>query len=341
VTSPVFIIPGGTQLAPGRHFLAASENAGLLITPDLVYASELPDNGGMALLDDQMRIIDQVGMCVDTLYVEGNPLPPLDTDEEQGYEREPGGISGSCSDSGDNLADFSLISPSLPQNLGSPPVVCSGIATSTTTRTPTITYTRTLTPTVRTSTSTRTLTRTATRTRTQTAFPTALPGNVVINEYLPRPVSDWNGDGEANSRDEYIELINMGATSIDIRNWKLDDLADGGSDPYTLPSLTLAPYEIVRFYASETGISLSDGGDSVRLLKPDGRTADSHFYGVVLASDRTWCRLPDGKGAWAFTCRPTPGRPNALPQAGEPGREEQPLVTADCRLPDTIPGTDW
>ncbi|MBI4730608.1 MAG: lamin tail domain-containing protein, partial [Chloroflexi bacterium] len=183
---------------------------------------------------------------------------------------------------------------------------------------------------------------TRTPTRTSTAFPTAYPGNVALNEYLPRPASDWNGDGEANSRDEYIELINMGTVSINIRNWKLDDIADGGSSPYTLPDLTLAPYQIVRFYASQTGISLSDGGDTVRLIKPDGKTADLQNYTIVTASDRTWCRLPDGNGAWAFECRPTPGRPNARAGSEPPGRdEEQPEVLSTCLLPDTVPQAFW
>jgi hypothetical protein len=160
---------------------------------------------------------------------------------------------------------------------------------------------------------------------------------VVLNEYLPRPLSDWDGDGEANSRDEYIEIINMGTREISLRNWKLDD-ADGGSSPYTLPSLVLAPREIARFFASETGISLSDGGDTVRLIKPDGRNADIHSYSIVPLSNQTWCRLPDGTGTWGFVCRPTPGRPNILispddSSAGGGGAE----VDTRCGLPATIP----
>jgi hypothetical protein len=217
-------------------------------------------------------------------------------------------------------------------------VTCTGITTSTPTMTPTITRTPTLSIPTATFTRTTTLTRTATRTRTATPFPTILPGNVVINEYLPRPASDWDGSGEVNSRDEFIELMNMGTTDINLKGWKLDDIADSGSTPYTLPDLILPPYGIVRYYASQTGISLSDGGDSVRLLKPDGRTADLHNYPVVMAADQTWCRLPDGNGGWGFTCRPTPGRPNAV-RGSEPEDpdEGQPPERTDCLLPDTSP----
>jgi hypothetical protein len=338
----LFTIPDNTWLPPGGHFLAASENASISIEPDLVYAAGLFDNGGLALLDSLSRRVDQVGMCATTLYREGSSLPLLPGDLDQGYERNPGGASGSCTDSGDNLADFSLIAPDVPQNLDSPLTPCAGVSTSTPTMTPTSTSTPTKTPTQVTIIPTRTFTRTPTNTRTPTAFPTALPGNVVINEYLPRPASDWNGNGEANSRDEYIELINMGTTAINLQGWKLDDMADSGSSPYTLPNLILPPYGIALYYASETGISLSDGGDTVRLLKPDGHTADLHNYAVVTASDRTWCRLPDGSGAWAFMCRPTPGRPNALIGAvrGDPN-EDRPAVRTNCLLPDTIPQAFW
>jgi hypothetical protein len=141
---------------------------------------------------------------------------------------------------------------------------------------------------------------------------------VVINEFLPHPHTDWNGDGTANTGDEYIELINMGTESVSLKNWKLDD-GDGGSNPYTLPNVTLLPRQIAIFYQTETGISLSDGGDTVRLFRPEGLTADIYTYPVVTAADRTWCRLPDGTGAWAFACRPSPGKPNTPIESGTPG----------------------
>jgi hypothetical protein len=150
---------------------------------------------------------------------------------------------------------------------------------------------------------------------------------VVINEFLPHPRTDWNDDGTANTGDEYIELINMGTESVSLKNWRLDD-DNGGSSPYTLPNVTLLPRQIVIFYQIETGISLSDGGDAVRLFRPDGRTADIYTYPVVAATDQTWCRLPDGTGAWAFACRPSPGNPNILSESGTPIPEPTPEAEA-------------
>ncbi|MFH0879539.1 MAG: lamin tail domain-containing protein, partial [Lentisphaerota bacterium] len=282
-------INAGMILQPGQHYLMISNTNSSLSDADQTFSPAIADDGGIALLDISSILIDQVGMCATTAYQEGTPLAPLSGTTNQGYERRPGG-STSCSDNNNNATDFQLISPSNPQNRASPIVLCAGVLTYT----PTTTFTLTRTP-----------------TRISTATQTVYPGFVVLNEFLPRPASDWNEDGEANSRDEYIELINMGVADINIGNWKLDDIANGGSDPYILPDLTLIQYQIVRFYASETGISLSDGGDTVRLIKPDGHTTDIQNYAVVAASDRTWCRLPDGNGAWAFACFPTPGRLNA------------------------------
>jgi hypothetical protein len=156
---------------------------------------------------------------------------------------------------------------------------------------------------------------------------------VVINEFLPHPHTDWNGDGTANTGDEYIELINMGTESVSLKNWKLDD-GDGGSSPYNLPDMILLPRQIAFFYQTETGISLSDGGDTVRLFRPDGRKADIYNYPLVTATDRTWCRLPDGTGVWAFACRPSPGKPNTPYESGTPGPGSTPEAGAGV---DTVP----
>ncbi len=135
--------------------------------------------------------------------------------------------------------------------------------------------------------------------------PTVAPQPLVaINEFLPRPGRDWNSDGEINTGDEYIELINHG---------KLDDEANIGSSPYSLPAVTLKPGERIVFYSDKTGLLLSDGGDGVRLLKPNGQLMDAYNYTTVGYPDQAYCRLPDDGGAddWNTECYPTPGLRNA------------------------------
>jgi hypothetical protein len=310
-------IPSGVNLQPGQHYLAAPSDYSFkdIIAPDITYSPALADDGGVALINVYGTLVDQVGMCATTQYLEGGSLqflPPLLGNSNQSYERKPGGNTA-CVDTDKNLNDFSLSDTAHPQDLASPIVLCAGVPTFT----PTFTPSRTL-------------------TRTPTRPPTAIPRTLVLNEFLPHPRSDWNGDQTANVGDEYIEIINVGTSSINIKNWKLDN---GGSSRYTLPDMTLLPKQIAVFYRSETLVGLSDGGATVRLLNPSSTVIDAFTYPVVAEADQTWCRLPDGTGTWSFTCRPSPGWPNTpltsatpVPSSGTPT-----AVPDDCRLPDTVP----
>jgi hypothetical protein len=165
------------------------------------------------------------------------------------------------------------------------------------------------------------------------------PALIAINEFVPRPGHDWNNDGIVNTGDEYIELLNHGNISVNLSGYRLDDEANIGSNPYTISSFTLDPGERIVFYGSQTGLLLSDGGDGVRLLKPNGQLMDAYNYTIVGFPDQSFCRLPDNGGAddWNENCFPTPGLKNSLsgsivnpPTQGEGG---QPL----CPIADTLP----
>jgi len=342
--STLVIITSGTTLRSGQHFLAASISNSSLTGADQTFSPAIADEGGVTLLDSSGMVVDQAGMCAATQYREGTNLTPLTGMSDQSYERQPGGDTA-CYDTDNNAGDFALISPANPQNLASSRVMCAGVLTATPNSTASQTPTPTLSPTPtatfsKTATSTKAMTPThsPSNTHTSTFLPTVYPGVMAINEFLPHPRTDWNADGVFNTGDEYIEIINMGVNAINLKNWKLDD-GDGGSSPYTLPDTTLQPRQIAHFFGSETGISLSDGGDTVRLIKPDGHTADIYTYPVVSASDRSWCRLPDGNGAWGFVCRPTPGRPNTPVNSATPVPGAGPVTEGDsvCPLADTVP----
>jgi len=153
------------------------------------------------------------------------------------------------------------------------------------------------------------------RTPTPTRVPTLPPPPplIGINEFVPRPGHDWNNDGVINTNDEYIELINHGVIDVNLSGYSLDDEVNIGSTPYRLPSITLKPGERRVFYGSETGLLLSDGGDGVRLLKPNGQLGDAYNYSVVRFPDQAYCRLPDNGGLddWNQNCFPTPGLQNS------------------------------
>ena len=176
--------------------------------------------------------------------------------------------------------------------------------------------------------------------RPPTARPVGLPpivATLVINEFLPRAGFDWNKDGKVDVFDEYIEIANLGPIDANLANWKLDDLPNGGSSPFTLPSRTLKPGERAVFYASQTNVLLGDGGDTVRLLNPNNVIKDAHTYSLVKVADQSICRLPDINGSWYTDCVPTPNARNSrtgtVPSA-PPGTG---LEESLCQLPDTLP----
>jgi uncharacterized repeat protein (TIGR01451 family) len=169
--------------------------------------------------------------------------------------------------------------------------------------------------------------------------PTPIPlvGRPIINEFLARPGFDWNQDGKVDVFDEFIEIKNIGVVDINIGGWKLDDEADQGSTPFTLPSVTLKPGERAVFYGLQTNLLLSDGGDTVRLLNASSKVYDAYTYAIATREDQSVCRLPDGNGSWYEDCIPTPNlinsREGVVPSMPDGEAFESPI----CELPDTLP----
>jgi lamin tail-like protein len=177
-------------------------------------------------------------------------------------------------------------------------------------------------------------------TTTRTPTPLPPPPLIAINEFVPRPGHDWNGDGIVNVGDEYIELLNHGVVDVDLSGYTLDDEVNIGSNPYRLPSVVMKPGERMVFFGSETGLLLGDGGDGVRLLKPNGQLGDAYNYRVVRYPDHTYCRYPDNGGAddWNTNCFPTPGLQNSLSGSFAPPQDEDGApVDSLCPLSDTQP----
>ncbi len=79
----------------------------------------------------------------------------------------------------------------------------------------------------------------------------------------------------------------------------------------------LGPGALVVFFKSETGITLNDDGDAVRLLYPDGSPADEVTYTRDPRQNVAWARVPDG-GAWTEAGIPTPGGSNQADPNGPP-----------------------
>jgi hypothetical protein len=126
-----------------------------------------------------------------------------------------------------------------------------------------------------------------------------------------------NGDGKTDVGDEYIELINLSNMTVKLQGWVLAD-RDPTTPSYALPPVLMSPGQRMAFFASQTKQYLSDGGDTVVLVRPGGAVADFYTYPVITRLGQTWCRYPDGVGTWYFGCIPSPNQgniyqPNPLP----------------------------
>jgi hypothetical protein len=179
--------------------------------------------------------------------------------------------------------------------------------------------------------------RTPTPTRTfvfSTVPPSTSHDFVVLNEFLPQPSSDWNLDGGSDTDDEYIEIMNIGTTPVNLFGWRLDD-ADPATPAFAIPGQLLTQGQRLAYFANDTGLQLSDGGGSVRLYRQTV-VVDSFTYPVVTSPDVAWCRLPDGTGAWVFGCEPTPDEPNQAGEGVGPGGTPPPPIPPSGEAPPPV-----
>src|SRR3954468_10481517 len=114
-------IATGRMLDAGCHFLVTNSTAGAYsggVAGDQTYSTGVTDDGGVAVtLPDQTTVVDAVGLSTGSAFKEGTPLASLGaTNANRSYERKPGGLAGSGTDTDDNSLDFQLIGPSDPQS---------------------------------------------------------------------------------------------------------------------------------------------------------------------------------------------------------------------------------
>lgn len=126
----------------------------------------------------------------------------------------------------------------------------------------------------------------------------------LINELLPNPA-----EPQTDSEDEFIELYNPNDLTFDLSGYKLQTGTTSLRN-YTFPAGTqLAGKSFKAFNASDTNLTLSNGGSQARLLDPTGNViSQSEPYGS--AKDGQSWSLADGK--WYWTKNPTPNQTNVI-----------------------------
>ncbi|HEX8184123.1 MAG TPA: IPT/TIG domain-containing protein, partial [Blastocatellia bacterium] len=144
---------------------------------------------------------------------------------------------------------------------------------------------------------------------------------LVVNEFLADPpegsAGDANGDGtRSSSQDEFVEIVNRTAGPIDLSAYKL---SDGEQVRHVFAAGTLLPpFEALVvfgggspsgrfgnaaenrlvFKASSGGLSLNNGGDTIRLEDAQGGTVQEIKYNAIEGgANQSINRDPDADGA--------------------------------------------
>jgi len=128
-------------------------------------------------------------------------------------------------------------------------------------------------------------------------LPSPADSQIVINEIQYHPASDDHGE-------EYVELYNAGATTVDLSGWRFSDgiqytFPQGASIPpggYVLvghdPATVEAVYGISGVLGPFVSGSLSNGGERVAIEDAGGIQVDE----VTYDDHPPWPSQPDGKG---------------------------------------------
>ncbi|MDD4162591.1 MAG: lamin tail domain-containing protein [Methanothrix sp.] len=139
----------------------------------------------------------------------------------------------------------------------------------------------------------------------------ATGADIVINEMLSNPASDWNKNGDISGMDdEFVELFNAGKEPVDVSGYVMKDTVFRSTPgEYRMPNgTTIKPGEFLAIFVSSSGVFQGNDGDCIRLFDPSGNLVDQKEYKVAMA-DVSFARIPDG-GEWGNSTTPTPGMPN-------------------------------
>ncbi|MEZ5014724.1 MAG: CotH kinase family protein [Chitinophagales bacterium] len=143
---------------------------------------------------------------------------------------------------------------------------------------------------------------------------------VVINEYSAANYSDTPdnyGDYE-----DWIELYNTGATSVDLSGYHLSD-KESSPDKYTIPAgVTINAGGFLRFWCSDRNtvvgtnyhtnfkLTQTTGSEYVVFADPSGVIIDSRHLNNPNQTNHSWGRYPDGTDSWYIFTDPTPNASN-------------------------------
>ncbi len=123
---------------------------------------------------------------------------------------------------------------------------------------------------------------------------------IVINEVFPNPAG-------ADSEEEFIELVNLENSVVDLSGWKLGDKS---SKRFTFVNTQIAAGELFVLKRAETGLALNNsGGDQVKLFDQYGSLVSSVSYKKYAEENYSYSLK---NGEWEWTEVPTPQEENII-----------------------------
>lgn len=127
-------------------------------------------------------------------------------------------------------------------------------------------------------------------------------GGVIISEIYPNPI-----DGGK----EFVELYNTTDKDIDLNNWKLDDIPNGGSTIQTLSGSIPARGFLLLESGAGLKIILNNDQDSVILYDPDGKIQSQVDYTMRTVQKGYSYMYVDN--IWIWNAIPSPKAINVAP----------------------------
>jgi hypothetical protein len=125
-----------------------------------------------------------------------------------------------------------------------------------------------------------------------------------ISEVLPNPAPP-----QTDANDEFVELYNANARPFDLSGFILQ-VGTTTLHKYTFPSgTTLESNQFSAFYASDTGLSLSNSDGQVKLLDPAGNLLNQTDEYTDAKDGYSWVKAD---GLWQWTTKPTPAAANQI-----------------------------
>jgi len=141
-----------------------------------------------------------------------------------------------------------------------------------------------------------------------------LHSEIVINEFLAGSDTCCGGDIFDGNTEDFVELYNLGADSININGWGFSDT--DGLITTVAPDTSIAPGDfLVLWYTGdnngfpEINEKLSKNGETIFIADSDGNPMISYDFGPQ-TDDISYGRNPDGSDIWEYFSIPTPGTTN-------------------------------